>query len=62
MWNIIIKLTNISGSNVVKSDFEIVSIKAIKEVFPEKIISSCQFNLGKITYKRVQSQGLQNIY
>jgi hypothetical protein len=47
---------------IFKSDFEISSLKAIKNVFLFSRISGCQFHLEQNIFRRIQKLGLQNIY
>lgn len=47
---------------IIKTDFEYASILAVKNIFPNVIISGCQFHLGQAIIRKVNDAGLKISY
>ena len=62
IFRILIELKGRVAPNYLKTDFETASFSAFKEVYPETIISGCQFHLGQAIQRRIQSIGLIKTY
>ena len=43
-------------------DFELASINALQQKFPEARVSGCFFHLGQSIYRRIQKNGLVDAY
>ena len=48
--------------NRIMVDFEQAAISAAEEAFPQAVISGCFYHLSQSVYRKVQSEGLQNLY
>ncbi|RVD92351.1 hypothetical protein TUBRATIS_11470 [Tubulinosema ratisbonensis] len=47
---------------VIKTDFELASIQALQKIYPESIISGCQFHLEQALLRKVTDFGLKHNY
>ena len=57
-------LTELVGiySNIIKTDFELASINAFRNFFPEARLSGCLFHLGQSVQRKVGNYGLKRLY
>lgn len=62
MLNQIRQLTNNQNLESVMIDFEATMISALEEVFPQVPVKGCLFHLCKNIYRRVQGEGLTELY
>ena len=46
----------------IMTDFEIAAINSLRRNWPNAILDGCFFHLSQLVYKRVQNEGLLNIY
>lgn len=44
------------------TDFELAILNACRQIFPDSPIIGCFFHLGQSVYRKVQAEGLQEIY
>ena len=56
-------LTELVGiySNIIKTDFELASINAFRNFFPEARLSGCLFHLGQSVQRKVSNYGLKSL-
>jgi hypothetical protein len=55
-------LNNLIAPLVIKLDFELAASLAARESFNNVKISTCEFYLGQSLFRRIQLDGLQNLY
>jgi hypothetical protein len=55
-------LTNNRNPQSIMIDFETAMKSALEQTFPEATVKGCLFHLCKIIYRKVQSEGLQELY
>lgn len=46
----------------VMSDFELASVNAMRNAFPDAVISGCFFHIGQSLWRHVQNSGLRELY
>jgi hypothetical protein len=62
MFKTIIDLVGILTPNIIKTDFEIAAINALKLTWPAARVSGCIFHLGQALDRKIKNLGLANTY
>ena len=62
MLNVLIELGGSLNPEMIKTDFELGSINAFRNIFPNVRISGCLFHLGQSIQRKVAKMGLKSLY
>jgi transposase-like protein len=61
-WNAVTEERDLPQPTTIMTDFELASVQALRESFPDARITGCFFHLGQSLWRHVQNSGLRQSY